>query len=132
MRGLCVLAWDGAVPRGCWCRAANRSSKQDLAHRHGGASRFEIDIAMWRGLHGGDQGFASEVALEPAIFFGRNNDDFVASVHGHALRSLAADAPHQLAKASLCFLQQPMARFRMARAAAWLRRSGFYISSHAD
>src|SRR5947208_2407233 len=89
MRGPCVPACGGAVRRECWYREANRS-KEDLAHRHGRAPRLDIDIAMRRGLHGGDQGLAGEIALETTKFLGRDDHDFVASVHGHALRSLAA------------------------------------------
>jgi hypothetical protein len=34
---------------------------------------------MRRGLHCGDQGFASGIALETTEFLGRDNDNFVAS-----------------------------------------------------
>ena len=43
-----------------------------------------------RGLHRGDQGFARQLALEPTKFFGRDDDDFVAAMHGHVLRAFAA------------------------------------------
>jgi hypothetical protein len=62
-----------------------------------------VDFAMRRRLHCGDQ-------TETAELFSRDDDHFIAAVHGHVLRPLAANAPHQLAKARLGVLQPPAAR----------------------
>ena len=61
-----------------------------------------------------------EIALEAAKFLGRDHDNFVASVHRHMLRSLAAHAPHQLAETRLGVLQSQWPDFRLR-----LRRRGF-------
>jgi hypothetical protein len=50
-----------------------------------------------------------EITFEAAKLFRRDDDHFVAPVHRHVLRSFAADAPHQFAKARLGILQQPVA-----------------------
>ena len=41
----------------------------------------DIDSAMWRGSHDGDQSVASCFALETTKFFGSYHDDFVTSAH---------------------------------------------------
>jgi len=55
---------------------------------------------MWRGLHRGDQDFASQIALR------RRNASAVMTtirhvVHSHALRPLTTDAPHYSLKRAL-------------------------------
>jgi hypothetical protein len=110
------------------------TSLGDLAHGHGRAPRFDIDIAIRQGLHPGDQGLAREVAFETTEFVSRDDDDFVASMDGHTLRSLAADTPHKFAETRLCVPQQPVAGVRIASAAAGscLFHRRFWISGHAD
>jgi hypothetical protein len=81
------------------------------------ASHF---IPIRRGLHRGNQGFAGWSPFETAIIFGRNDDDFLAAVHGDMLWAFAADAPHRFAEAGLGVLQQPVTRLAGAR-----RRRGF-------
>ena len=41
-------------------------------------------------------------------FLRRDHDHLVAAMHGNALRSFAADAPHQFAEARLRILQEPL------------------------
>jgi hypothetical protein len=110
------------------------TSPSDLAHGHRRAVRFDIDIAMRRGLHSGDQGLAGEVAFETTEFLSRDDDDFVASMDSHTLRSLAADTPHKFAETRLCVPKQPVAGVRVAVAAAGfcLFHRRFWISGHAD
>jgi hypothetical protein len=47
-----------------------------------------------------------EIAFEAAKLFRRDDDHFVAPVHGHVLRSFTVDAPHQFAKARLGVLHE--------------------------
>jgi hypothetical protein len=78
---------------------------------------------MRRGLHRGDQRFAGAIALETAELLSRDDDHFIAAAHGHVLRPLAANAPHELAKARLGVLQQPAAKPQVT-CPAGLRRLG--------
>src|SRR6266849_2017419 len=91
-------ACGGAARTRHWYRAASRS-QTNAAHRHGRPPRLDIEVAMRRGLHRGDERLPGEVALEAAKLFRRDDDDFVAPMHRHVLRPFAADAPHQLAEA---------------------------------
>jgi hypothetical protein len=76
-------------------------SKSEVARPHGRTLWRDIDVAMRRGLHGGDERLPGKVALEAAKLLGRDDYDFVTPMHGHMLRSFAANAPHQLAEARL-------------------------------
>ena len=115
----------------------NRFAQIDPAHRHPVALRFDVDIAVRRGLHRGDQRIAAALALKAAELFGRDDNDLVASMHGDVLRAFATHTPHQLAKASLGVLKQPVTRQQPARAThGFLGASGrgkdFLSSSHTD
>ena len=125
-RGTREIALAGLQWRGCSCRGAS-PSQIDSAHRHAVALRFDVDVAVGRGLHGGDQRVAAALALEAAEFFGGDDDHLVAPVHGDMLRAFAAHAPHQLAEAGLGVLQQPVARQpTKERAAAGLGVFGWW------
>jgi hypothetical protein len=50
--------------------SSSQPSQRDLAHRQLRAPRFNVDIAMRRSLHCGDQHFAGEIALETAELLG--------------------------------------------------------------
>src|SRR4051794_8001152 len=100
MRPPWARASSGAARTGHWCRAAS-PSKSNAAHRHLHPRWCELEVAMGRGLHGGDQHLAREVTLEATKLLCGDDDDFVTPVHCHVLRPLAADAPYQLAEARL-------------------------------
>ncbi len=59
---------------------------------------------MWGCLQGSDESLTRKLTLQPAEFFGRDDDNFVSSMDGHMLRSLASHTPHQLAEASFGIL----------------------------
>ena len=92
----------------------NETSRTGIGSRSG----FNLDVAIGRSLHRGDQRVAGAIALEAAELFRRDDDDFIAAVHGDMLRPLAADTPHQFAETRLGVLQQPMAGFQFAEAPA--------------
>src|SRR5260370_1195855 len=98
MRSPWARASGGAARTERWYPAAS-PSQGNVAHPHGRAPRRDIDVAMRRSLHGGDERLPSEVALEAAKLLGRDDHDFVTPMHRHMLRTFAANAPHQLAKA---------------------------------
>ena len=93
------------------------------------ALRLDVDVAVGRGLHRRDQRRAGAFALEAAEFFGGDDDDFIAAMHGDMLRPFAADAAHQLAELRLGVLKQPMAGRQVARAAVllWRVRAGVFF-----
>jgi hypothetical protein len=53
---------------------------------------------MRRRLQGGDQRSAGDVTTETSEFLGRNDDDFVTTVHCHMLGPLVTDPADQLAE----------------------------------
>src|SRR6266702_7996969 len=108
-------AFDDVTRRGHSCRAAIRSQR-NVTYRHSRARWLEIDLAMRRCLHCCDQRLTRGPPLEAAELLRRDNDDFVAPVHGDVLRPLAADLAHKLAKARFGVLKNPKtgARLRCA------------------
>lgn len=73
-------------------------------------SRFNLGVTVRRGLHGVDQCLAGVAALEASELFDGNDDNFIATVDGDVLRSLATHQPHQLAEVRLGVLERPVAR----------------------
>jgi hypothetical protein len=63
---------------------------------------------MRRRLHGGHQRSACDLATETAEFFGGNDDDFVAPMHGYVLWPLVADTADKFTEPRLRILQRPM------------------------
>src|SRR5258707_13705246 len=106
-------ALDGAAQIKHWYPAAS-PSQSNVAHWHAHAPRFDIDFAMRRCLHSGNERLPREIAFETAKLFRRDDDHFVTPVHRHVLWSFTADAPHQFAKARLGILQDPVARLPVA------------------
>jgi hypothetical protein len=86
---------------------------------------------MWRRSHRSDQGFASKIALQTPELFGRDHDDFIASVNGNMLRPLTTDTSHQFTKACLGVLQQPLASFQTTPTSRFFCRY-FLNSGHTD
>src|SRR5438105_12929476 len=72
-------------------------------------------------LHGLNQGFARDAALEAPEVLRGNDDDLVPSVHRHVLWSLAANLADELAKAGLRVLKEPVPGARPGN----MRFSGF-------
>lgn len=75
---------------------------------------------MRRGLQGGDERRAAEIALQAAKFFGGDDDNLIASVDGDVLRPFRAHAPHKFAEPRFCILQKPAAGAPIARPPARL------------
>jgi hypothetical protein len=69
------------------------------------ASRFNVGITVGRRLDRVDQRLSGATALEPAEFFGGNDNHLVAAMHRYMLRPFATNFAHQLAEASLGVLQ---------------------------
>jgi hypothetical protein len=125
---------DAAARREYSYRAAN-PSRSCVAHRHRSAPRLDVDVPIRRGLHGGDEGFARQIALEAPEVLRRDHNDLIATVYGHVLRPFAAHAADQLAKARLGVLQEPSTWATIPRAPTCfrcLRHLGLRCSSHAD
>ncbi len=70
-----------------------------VAHRHRGALRFEVDIAVRRRLHCRHERRTGLFTAHPAKLLGSNHDDLAVAMNRDVLGSLAASAPHQLAEA---------------------------------
>ena len=71
-----------------------------------------------RGLEGVDWAEVNAVTGRVMVTYAEGSvdpDDLVATMHGHVLRSLAADFPHEFTEPRLCILQQPLAGFAAAR-----------------
>ena len=64
---------------------------------------------MRRGLHSGDEYLPGEIAPEAAKLFRSNDHHRLTPMHGDVLRSFAADAPYEFAKARFGILQVPLA-----------------------
>ncbi len=105
--GEMTMALAGAARKGYRCRVAV-ASQNNAAHGH--VAWFDVAVRVRRSLHHRDGGCAGLIAFEPAEFFCGDNDDFVATVHNHMLRTLATDTPHELTKTSLGILKQSPAR----------------------
>ena len=71
---------------------------------------------MRRRLHRCDQRFSREMPLEAAKLLGGDDDHFIATVHGHVLRPLAANLANQFAEARLGVLEHPVSGTRFGRA----------------
>jgi hypothetical protein len=58
------------------------SSSHAVTARHcewaDAAFRLDIDVTVWRGLHGADEGLPGGAAFQAAKFFGGDDDDFIA------------------------------------------------------
>ena len=108
MRPPCDWALGGAAQIKHWYPAAS-PSQSNITHRHARIPRLDIDVAMRRCLHGGNERLSGEIALEAAKLFRGNDHHFVTPVHRYVLRSFTVDAPHQFAKACLGVLQKPVA-----------------------
>ena len=62
---------------------------------------FDVEIAVGRCLHSLDERLAGRVTFEAPKFFGRNNHDLVATMHGDVLRTLASYLADEFAEARL-------------------------------
>ena len=91
---------------------------------------------MGRRLHGFDERRAGDLATETAEFLCRDDDDFVAAMHGDVLGTLVAHPADELTEARLGILQRPMSRLGRARPSCGFRAAWacarFCGSSHAD
>jgi hypothetical protein len=88
----------------------DQASPSQFHMAHGKPLTPGFDVAAGRFLQGGDQRRAGTIALEPAKFSRRHDDDLIAPMHGDVLRSVAGGAPHLFAETRPGVLQGPAAR----------------------
>src|SRR6266404_1771250 len=106
-------ATSGAeFPTRYWYPAAI-PSRRHVAHGQRAAPCLDVNVTMRGCLHGLNQRFSRDAALEAPEVLRGNDDDLVASVHRHVLRSLAANLADELAKAGLRILKEPVAGARL-------------------
>jgi hypothetical protein len=107
--------------------------QMNVARRQPGAHRLNLNVAMGGGLHNRDQGFAGQIALQPAKILGSNHNHFVAPMHRDVLRALAACPAHELTETRLSILQDPSPGSPVAFPASRCRSLGYFgfrYSSH--
>jgi hypothetical protein len=80
-------------------------SQRHVADGQRHASRFDVGITVGRRLDRVDQRLSGAAALEPAEFFGGNDNHLVAAMHRYMLRPFATNFAHELAEAGLGVLQ---------------------------
>ena len=76
----------------------------DIAHGHSRAAGLDFKIAIGRGLDRLDKRRSGLHSLEAAEFLRRKDNNLVATVNGHMLGALAADAPDEFAETGLGIL----------------------------
>ena len=84
------------------------ASQIHVPNWHCSARRFDVDIAVRRALHGFDKVAPAAFASQAPEFLGREDDNFVASMHRHVLWAFAFDDAHKLAETSFGVLQVPI------------------------
>ena len=102
-------------------------SQRDMANGHDPAFWLDIDVTVWRGLHGADEGLPGDAAFQAAKFFGGDDDDCIAPVYRDVLRPLAPHLADEFAEARLGVLQKPVAPGRRST-----RRRVLIMSAMAD
>src|SRR5882757_3962378 len=107
-----VLASGAEFPTRYWYRVAI-PSRRHVAHWQGGAPWLDVNVTMRGCLHGLNQRFSRNAALEPPEVLRGNDDDLVASVHRHVLRSLAANLAEERGRAVLRILKWPVAGIQL-------------------
>src|SRR5206468_10291316 len=120
------LASGAEFPTRCWYRAAI-PSRRHVAHGYGqrAAPCLDVNVTMRGCLHGLNQRFSRDAALEAPEVVRGNDHDLVASVHRHVLRPLAANLADELAEPGLRVLKWPVAGARLGNTRfSRLRRAG--------